>query len=54
LVGCQPAAGQPDDARARLDAALRFTADTGVHFYDAELLRRGLVLTLNPVRALRA
>ena len=33
------AAKQPDAARARLDAALQFTADTGVHFYDAELLR---------------
>jgi predicted ATPase len=33
------AAEQPDEARARLDAALQFTADTGVHFYDAELLR---------------
>jgi class 3 adenylate cyclase/tetratricopeptide (TPR) repeat protein len=33
------AAEQPDQARTRLDAALRFTADTGVHFYDAELLR---------------
>jgi tetratricopeptide (TPR) repeat protein len=33
------AAGQPDQARARIDGALQFTADTGVRFYDAELLR---------------
>ncbi len=33
------AAKQPDEARARIDRALRFTADTGVRFYDAELLR---------------
>jgi class 3 adenylate cyclase/tetratricopeptide (TPR) repeat protein len=33
------AAEQPDQARTRLDGALQFTADTGVHFYDAELLR---------------
>lgn len=32
-------AGQPDQARPRLEAALQFTADSGVHFYDAELLR---------------
>lgn len=33
------AAKQPYEARARIDGALQFTADTGVHFYDAELLR---------------
>jgi class 3 adenylate cyclase/tetratricopeptide (TPR) repeat protein len=33
------AADQPDQARTRLDAALAFTAETSVHFYDAELLR---------------
>ena len=33
------AAKQPDQARTRLDGALQFTADSGVHFYDAELLR---------------
>ena len=33
------AAGRRDEARTRLDAALRFTADTGVRFYSAELLR---------------
>ena len=33
------AAGQPDQARARLDTALQLAEDTGVHFYDAELLR---------------
>jgi class 3 adenylate cyclase/tetratricopeptide (TPR) repeat protein len=32
-------AKQPDQARARLDGALQFTADTGVRFYDSELLR---------------
>jgi len=33
------AAGQPDRARARLDTALQLAEDTGMHFYDAELLR---------------
>jgi class 3 adenylate cyclase/tetratricopeptide (TPR) repeat protein len=33
------AADQPDQARTRLDGALQFTADTGVYFYDVELLR---------------
>ncbi len=33
------AAGQPDQARARLDAALRLARDTGMHYYDAERLR---------------
>jgi class 3 adenylate cyclase/tetratricopeptide (TPR) repeat protein len=33
------ATGARDQARARLDAALQFTADSGVRFYDAELLR---------------
>jgi tetratricopeptide (TPR) repeat protein len=33
------AAGQPDQARARLDTALELARDTGMHFYDAELLR---------------
>ena len=33
------AAGQPDQARARLDTALQLARDTGMHFYDAELLR---------------
>ena len=32
-------AGQPDQARARLAAALQLAEDTGMHFYDAELLR---------------
>jgi class 3 adenylate cyclase len=32
-------AKQPGAARARIDGALQFTAETGVHFYDAELLR---------------
>jgi class 3 adenylate cyclase len=33
------AAAQPDQARTRLDMALQFAADTGVRFYNAELLR---------------
>ena len=33
------AAGQPEAARARLDTALQLAHDTGMHFYDAELLR---------------
>jgi hypothetical protein len=32
-------AGQPDQARARLDTALELAEETGMHFYDAELLR---------------
>jgi class 3 adenylate cyclase/tetratricopeptide (TPR) repeat protein len=33
------AAGQPDQARACVDAALQIAEDTGMHVYDAELLR---------------
>jgi tetratricopeptide (TPR) repeat protein len=33
------AAGQPEQARARLGTALGLADDTGMHFYDAELLR---------------
>ncbi len=33
------AAGQPEQARARLDTALQLAEDTGMCFYDAELLR---------------
>jgi class 3 adenylate cyclase len=33
------AAGRPDQARARVDAALQIARDTGMHVYDAELLR---------------
>ena len=33
------AAGQPERARARLDTALQLAQDTGMCFYDAELLR---------------
>ncbi len=33
------AAGRADDARARLQTALDLAAQTGMHFYDAELLR---------------
>src|SRR5262249_19890792 len=33
------ASGRVDAARERLDAALALAQDTGMHFYDAELLR---------------
>jgi class 3 adenylate cyclase/tetratricopeptide (TPR) repeat protein len=33
------AAGRPADARERIDVSLRLAADTGMRFYDAELLR---------------
>ena len=33
------AAGQPEQARDRLDTALQLAQDTGMCFYDAELLR---------------
>ena len=33
------AAGRPDEARRRLDVGLQLAADTGMCFYDAELLR---------------
>lgn len=33
------AAGQPQQARRHLDTALQLAEDTGMHFYDAELLR---------------
>jgi hypothetical protein len=33
------AAGRPQAARERLDPALAFAHRTGMHFYDAELLR---------------
>jgi class 3 adenylate cyclase len=33
------AAGQPELARERLDTGLQLAQDTGMHFYDAELLR---------------
>ena len=33
------AAGQPERARARVDTALQLAQDTGMHYYDAELLR---------------
>jgi class 3 adenylate cyclase len=33
------AVGRPADARERVDAGLRLAAETGMHFYDAELLR---------------
>lgn len=33
------AAGQPDQARERLEMALRHADETGMHFHDAELMR---------------
>ena len=33
------AAGQLDEARGRLDVALQLAEETGLHYYDAELLR---------------
>jgi hypothetical protein len=33
------AVGQPADARDRVDAGLSLAEETGMHFYDAELLR---------------
>ena len=33
------AAGQPEKARERLEMALGHAEETGMHFYDAELLR---------------
>jgi hypothetical protein len=33
------AAGQPEQARDRLNIGLQLADDTGMHFYDAELLR---------------
>jgi predicted ATPase len=34
------AAGEPEQARHRLDTALQLAEDTGMHFYDAELRRQ--------------
>ena len=34
------AAGQPEEARERLEMALRHAEETGMHFHDAELMRR--------------
>src|SRR5262249_38754614 len=39
LARLLPAADQPKQARARLDEALQLAEATGMHFYDAELLR---------------
>jgi hypothetical protein len=33
------AAGRPDEARARVDIALQIARNTGMHYYDVELLR---------------
>ncbi|BBZ46134.1 ATP-binding protein [Mycobacterium parmense] len=33
------AAGEPEEARERLEAALRHADETGMHFHDAELMR---------------
>ena len=48
------ATGDWDQARARLDEALQFTADSGVRFYDAELLRTRAPRARTRTRALRA
>ena len=46
------AAGQPDQARTRIDGELQFGQDTGQRFYEAELLRvRALTLTDPGARA---
>lgn len=42
------AAGQADQARTRLDTALQFAADTGVRFYNAELLRAQALIRTDP------
>ena len=44
------AAGRPDDARARLQTALDLADDTGMHFYDAELLRLRAHTTDDPAQ----
>ena len=44
------AAGQTDDARARLQTALDLADDTGMHFYDAELLRLRAHTTDDPAQ----
>ena len=44
------AAGQLDDARARLQTALDLADDTGMHFYDAELLRLRAHTTDDPAQ----
>ena len=45
------AAGHCDSARARLDSALQLAEDTGMHFYDAELMRlRARTHTEPPMR----
>jgi hypothetical protein len=44
------AAGQPDQARARLDTGLQLARDTGMCFYDAELLRLRAHTHTDPAR----
>ena len=39
LAGLLIAAGEPEEARTRLDCALQLAEHTGMHYYDAELLR---------------
>jgi hypothetical protein len=42
------AAGRPDEARARVDIALQIAEDTGMHYYDAELLRARAYTHIDP------
>jgi tetratricopeptide (TPR) repeat protein len=42
------AAGRPDEARARVDIALQIARDTGMHYYDIELLRARAHTHTNP------
>jgi hypothetical protein len=43
------AAGQLEQARDRLDAGLQLAEETGMHFYDAELLRLRAQTYTDPV-----
>ena len=45
------AAGQPEQARHRLDTGLELAEDTGMRFYDAELLRLRAQTTPTPTPA---
>jgi tetratricopeptide (TPR) repeat protein len=48
------AAGDIDGARSRLEEALRCAAETGMHFYDAEIMRLRAHLSDDPAPELRA
>ena len=47
------AAGQPEQARDRLNIGLQLADDTGMHFYDAELLRLRARAQTEPAPAAR-